>query len=222
MLQVFDISLLIYPGMAVWKDRQEKRPSVRITRDFAADGIRESRLELDSHTGTHVDAPLHMMPGGSSIDQLSGPQLVGPGRVLDLTAVQDHIGRTDLEPYARVIQPGEFVLLKTANSPGPPFDPHFVFLAEDGAAFLAGLGVRGVGIDALGIERDQPGHPTHRILFQHGVTILEGLRLRHVPAGSYLLVAAPLLVAGGDAAPARVFLLGEGAKEGRIPQEIVE
>ena len=65
----------------------------------------------------------------------------------------------------------------------------------------------GVGIDSLGIERDQPGHPTHRILFSAGILILEGLRLEHVPAGEYLMVAAPLKITQAEAAPVRAVLL---------------
>ena len=70
------------------------------------------------------------------------------------------------------------------------------------------LGVRGVGTDALGIERGQEGHPTHRLLFRNNVVIVEGLRLKDVAAGSYFMVIAPLKLTGIDAAPARAFLIG--------------
>jgi arylformamidase len=64
-----------------------------------------------------------------------------------------------------------------------------------------------VGLDALGVERDQPGYPTHRALLEQGIIILEGLRLKDVPPGIYRLLALPLLLMGAEAAPARVVLL---------------
>ncbi|TGU65625.1 cyclase family protein, partial [Mesorhizobium sp. M00.F.Ca.ET.186.01.1.1] len=66
---------------------------------------------------------------------------------------------------------------------------------------------------ALGIERSQEGHPTHKTLFAAGIVVIEGLRLRDVLPGQYFMVAAPLKLVGTDAAPARV-LLFEGWQEG--------
>ncbi|MCL6599941.1 MAG: cyclase family protein [Alicyclobacillus macrosporangiidus] len=211
MPRVIDISAPIYEGMPVYKNKPEKQPSFQVTSDFSTGSAHETRVSLDAHTGTHVDAPLHMIPGGATLETIPLTQWLGPCRVIDLTGVQGGITRADLEKHA--IQPGEFVLLKTRNSDVEGFDPAFVYLAEDGAHFLAEAGVRGVGIDALGIERSQPGHETHKVLFEHGVVIIEGLRLAGVEAKSYWLVAPPLRLLGTDAAPARALLLELGPGE---------
>jgi len=216
---LYDVSRPIYPGMLVWKDKPEKGPSFITSRDYP----RETRLSLDSHTGTHVDAPLHMIVGGASTSQVAAERFVGECRVVDLTHVQERITRADLESIHATdpFVPQEFVLLKTRNSwqITPPFDPHFVFLAQDAAEFLAARDVRGVGIDSLGIERDQPDHPSHRRLLAAGIAIIEGLYLARVPAGRYFLVAAPLPLVGVDAAPARAFLLRfhESRRKGDLP-----
>jgi arylformamidase len=144
-------------------------------------------------------------------------QLVRHCKVLDLTHVNEAIGRADLEcissgmPGSKSpgIVAGDFLLFKTKNSNDQAFNPAFVYLAEEGAKYLAELGIAGVGIDALGVERSQPGHPTHKALFGAGAVIIEGLQLREVPVGSYLMVAAPLRLIGLDAAPARVLLIEE-------------
>ena len=83
----------------------------------------------------------------------------------------------------------------------------FIYLAESGARYLVDKGVRGVGIDALGIERNQLGHPTHKLLLANGIYILEGLRLKEVKEGSYTLIAAPLNIIGVEASPVRALLL---------------
>ncbi|MBE3576832.1 MAG: cyclase family protein [Limnochordales bacterium] len=204
---LYDISRPIYPGMLVWKDKPEKAPCFTTSREHP----RETRLSFDSHSGTHVDAPLHMIPGGAPINQVALERFVGSCRVVDLTHIEEKITRADLESVDALdpLVPRDFVLLKTRNSwqIAPPFDQRFVYLARDGAEFLAERGVRGVGIDSLGIERDQPGYPSHRCLLVAGIPIIEGLYLARVPAGRYFLVAAPLPLVGIDAAPARVFLI---------------
>lgn len=200
----YDVSMEISSAMPVYKNRAEKRPVFEITSNFPEQPIRETRVHLDVHTGTHVDAPLHMAPDGNPIDTIGLDQLVRPCCVVDVTQVDDAIHRADLAHLD--IQQGDFLVFKTRNSQVDAFDPAFVYLAEDAATWLAQRAIAGVGIDGLGVERSQPGHPTHKALFAVGAVIIEGLRLRDIPAGSYWMIALPIRLAGLDAAPARVLL----------------
>jgi arylformamidase len=204
MYKMYDVSMPIYRGMTVYKNKPEKQPEVRIVQDFDKAPVRESRIDMDLHTGTHVDSPLHMLPNGGTMETIPVERWVGPCRVVDVTGVTAGITKADLEPLN--LQRGEFPLLKTRNSLTDDFATDFVFLAEDGARYLAEIGVRGVGIDALGIERDQKGHPTHKALFGADIVVMEGLRLGEVPEGEYFMVGAPLNIVGTEAAPARVLL----------------
>lgn len=206
-MRIIDVSMPIHAGMQVYKNKPEKRPAFTTTSDFNEDGegAHETRIAMDAHTGTHVDAPLHMVPGGATIESLSLSNLVAPCRVLDLTAVEDAVHAADIEPFQPA--PGEFLLFKTRNSFEETFNFSFVYVAEDAASFLAAKGIRGLGVDGLGVERAQPAHPTHKALFAANIVIVEGLRLAHVTPGEYLFVAATLPVTGIDAAPARAFLM---------------
>lgn len=204
---IYDISMGIHTAMPVYKNKDEKRPAFERTADFPTNGARETRLHMDAHTGTHVDAPLHMVEGGATIETLSLERLLRPCRVIDLTHVEQAIHAADLRPAQP--QKGEFILLKTRNSFADTFDFEFVYLSADGAEYLAECGIDGVGIDALGVERAQPEHPTHKALFGIGAIIIEGLRLRAVESGEYEMIAAPLPLIGIDAAPARVLLVRE-------------
>ncbi|WP_040952865.1 cyclase family protein [Gorillibacterium massiliense] len=205
-MKLYDISMTIREDMQVYKNKEEKKPILQNTSNFVTGSNYETRISLDAHTGTHVDAPLHMIDKGDTIETLPLESLVGPARVLDMTGVEEGIGRSDLEPFA--IQPGEWLLFKTRNSFSEEFDFNFVFLKEDGAAFLKEIGVKGVGTDGLGIERAQPNYGTHRTLLGSGIIIVEGLRLKNVPAGGYFMVIAPLKLTGIEAAPARAMLIG--------------
>jgi arylformamidase len=205
--RMIDISMTIEEGMQVWKSYEHKKPHITNVQNHDQGKPHESRLDMDVHCGTHVDAPLHMLPGGDTIETVTLEQLCGPARVLDLTNVKGHIAKEDLLPFA--IQRGERIIFKTSSSMSEQFDVEFPFLREDGAAYLADIGITLVATDALGIERAQPEYPTHRTLMRAGVIIVEGLRLKHVEAGNYTLILAPLKLTGIDAAPARAFLLGD-------------
>ena len=205
-MQIYDISMTISEDMAVYKNKAEKRPRLTVTRDFSSGNIRESSLSLDMHCGTHLDAPLHVLAGGSTIDRQDLTKLAGVRcQVLDLTHLNEKMAAADLALHA--IAAGSFVLCKTKNSLSEGFDPDFVYLAAEGAAYLRDQNISGFGLDALGIERGHPDHPAHTILLGHGISVLEGLRLKDVPAGQYLLFALPLKVAGAEASPTRAILV---------------
>ncbi|WP_078545890.1 cyclase family protein [Litchfieldia alkalitelluris] len=201
-MKIYDVSTTIQKGMAVYKNKPEKQPNITT----ATNGyVTETRLDMDVHGGTHVDAPLHMVIDGETIETLALEDLVGSSKVFDLTNVEDRITKEDLESLN--IEKNDFIIFKTKNSFEEEFNFDFVFLAEDGARYLVEKGIRGVATDALGIERSQEGHPTHKTLFGANIIIIEGLRLKDVPAGEFFMVAAPLKLTGTDASPARILLL---------------
>ena len=199
---MYDVTAPIFEGMPVYKNKPEKQPKLQTVTNAH---VTESRIELDVHTGTHIDAPLHMINDGDTFESIPLERLVRNVKVLDLTHVEDGIERKDLE--AKDIQENDFLLFKTKNSFDESFNPEFIFLKEDGANYLASLQIDGVGIDALGVERSQPNHPTHKALFGANIIVIEGLMLAEIEEGSYFMVAAPLKLVGTDASPARVLLM---------------
>lgn len=205
MRKIYDISIPIHMDMVVYKDKPEKRPNLSIVRDFNQ-GARETRLCLDMHTGTHIDAPLHFVPSGQTIDTVDLSRLLRMVRVIDFVSVEGGIISSHFEE--KLVKRGEFILLKTKNSfdRSSSFNPDFVYLTGDGARYLADVGIDGVGIDALGIEGSQPAHDTHKTLLENNILIIEGLMLAQVPEGEYMMSALPLPVSGAEAGPARVVL----------------
>lgn len=124
-----------------------------------------------------------------------------------MTHVNGGIGKEDLQ--GKNFKDGDFLLLKTKNSFSEEFQGDFVFLDKSGAQYLTERDIKGVGIDALGIERNQPGHETHMILMSSGAVIIEGLRLKDINEGEYKLCALPVKIKGADGSPARVALIKE-------------
>ncbi len=207
-MEIYDISMSIYYEMPVYKGRASKRPIIKIDSNFQTGTVYETRLEMNMHTGTHLDMPLHIIEGGSTLEKLDLNKVVTKAAVLDLTAAEEKITGKDLEK--KVIEEGDFVILKTRNSFKDILEKDFVYLDETGAEYLKSKNVAGVGIDALSIERGRPDHDTHKILLKAGIVILEGLKLDEPEEGRYLLVAAPLKLIETEAAPVRALLIKPG------------
>ena len=204
-MRILDISMPITEDMNVYKDNPEKRPVITLASDFSRGSTHETKIEMNVHTGTHIDMPLHIFENGGTIENMNLEKVLTKCRVFDLTNAEEKISREDLSE--KPISEGDFVILKTKNSLVKNPGKSFIYLDRSGAEYLAGKKVCGVGIDSLGIERNQPGHETHKILLSSEIVILEGLLLKNIEEGEYFLIALPINVAGADGAPVRAVLL---------------
>jgi arylformamidase len=174
------------------------------------DGVTLTHLEIGAHTGTHIDAPSHFIPGGATMDEVSIDLLMGPARVvhaLDVDALSAVVLERLLIPHGT-----ERLLFRTRNSDlwargEQEFREDFVAIPEDGARWLVEHGVRLVGVDYLSVGAFSDPVGTHRILLGAGVIAVEGLDLSGVEAGEYTLVCLPLRIEGSEAAPARAILI---------------
>jgi arylformamidase len=165
-------------------------------------------ISMGTHTGTHIDAPFHMIQSGKRLNEFPLDTFVGKATVVEIPGVRS-IGRARLEPLNW--NGIERVLFKTDNSQhwqDGKFFEEFIYLEPDAAEFLAELGVRLVGIDYLSIDKfHSAAHPTHFALLTRGILILEGLNLNAVPGGEYTMYALPLNLQDVDGAPTRVILV---------------
>lgn len=205
MMRIYDISMSIHNDMPVYKGKASKRPNIRVESDFTSSSAYETRLEMNMHTGTHMDSPLHILQNGEPLDRLDLQKVVRNCKVFDFKGVEDRITAEHLAQ--KNIEQDDFIILKTKNSYLDILEKEFIYLDKTGAEYLKNKKITGVGIDALGIERSQPGHETHKTLLGSGIVILEGLSLRGVEEGEYFLAAAPVKIANTEAAPVRAVLI---------------
>ncbi len=207
MSQWIDISVTLHSGMAHWPDN----PPVHIERMLdigRGDPCNVSTLAMGSHTGTHMDAPLHFLPTGQGLETMPFEATLGPARVIEIHD-PEAIKPEELLPHA--LQPGERVLFKTRNSTrcwqADNFVEDFVYISQEAARALAALKVRTVGVDYLSVGGyTKDGVETHRALLEAGIWIIEGLDLSQVQPGAYELICLPIKVASSDGAPARAIL----------------
>jgi arylformamidase len=203
-MKIYDLSPEISENMAVYRNKAEKKPKIRVTRTLN-EGANESRLEIESHTGSHADAPFHFIGNGKTIDKINLGRFMGRCIVLDLTKIKGSITKNHLKNAK--IQKDDIVLLKTKKKAESIFDSNFTYLEKSGAEFLSSKKIKAVGIDNLGIERSQPEHETHKILLSKGIVIFEGLDLGKVKQGRYYFHGVPLKIMKGDASPIRAVLV---------------
>jgi len=169
-----------------------------------------SAYSLGAHSGTHVDAPMHFVANGASIDQVPLDRLIGPARVID---IPDDVQRIDATELGRHDWRGaQRILFRTRSSihhwmTSAAFHRDFAYIAPDAAQLLADANVQLVGIDYLSAEQFGAAAPrAHQILLGKGIPIVEGLSLVDITAGDYDLIVLPMKVGGHEGAPARAVL----------------
>jgi kynurenine formamidase len=157
--------------------------SFRRTADHPHGGWRMEEIAMATHTGSHLDAPLHKLAGGKSISDLPLETFVGPARIVDLRglAADAPIDGAMLEPKLAGLKAGEIVLLATGwgdrRAKTEEWLHHSPRLSPDGARWLAGRQVRGVGIDHYSIGGEGAANEeTHTLLLGAGLWVVEELK----------------------------------------------
>ena len=202
-----DVSVALRTGMAGWPGD----PPTRINRALdieRGDPCTVSLLRMGSHTGTHIDAPVHFVGKAPGIDAMPLDAAIGSARVIP---VADQRSVTADELARHRLRRGDRVLFKTRNSlrcwDTDIFTEDFVYISAEAARYLAEKKVRLVGVDYLSVGGfHDDGVETHQILLQAGIWIIEGLNLKEVHPGRVQLICLPLKIAGGDGAPCRAIV----------------
>jgi kynurenine formamidase len=214
--QPLDEHTVLWPG---------SEPFVAVADDgYDADGYWSRHLSMPEHAGTHLDAPVHRVPGAAAVADIPVEQLVRPAVRIDARALCGGdpawvLRAADVESWEAEhgrVPPGSAVLLCTgwdahrgdpASYVGDP--PGFPGFGGDAAALLVERGAAGLGIDTLGVDAGAAADDVvHRTALPAGLWHLEGLvGLDAVPATGATLVVGALRLTGASGAPARVIAL---------------
>ena len=220
-MRIVDLShRIVFPH---WRWKSE-----RIVTSSHANGeiFTSSRLHMPLHGFTHVDAPMHFLPGAEAIADLPLERWCGEAAVVDLSdrGVDDGITAGDLAERGTHVRSGDIVLLRTdwdqkADIGRREFWTRAPYTTRDAAEWLVARGVKAVGYDyppdpSLRMNPETPGavarehHVTHDVFFPRGIAVVEYLaNLRAIGTPRTLFVALPLKVDGGDGSPVRAVAL---------------
>lgn len=228
--KIIDITVPISPSTPIFPGDPE--PSIESVCTLEKDGCAVSRLSFGSHTGTHVDAPSHVLKNGLSVDRLNLETLTGQAVVLDFSSRNGVLTDYILDKAYRDLKNNENVpilLLKTKTSfhyennsrvsglqagesnkrielEEPP--ENSVYFDSDAADWIVRNGFKTVGIDSFSVDSlSSENLPAHHILLSNSVNIVECLDLCSVEAGTYFFMCLPLKIEGCDGAPARALLI---------------
>jgi arylformamidase len=195
--RIIDLTKSIFPGMVVYPGD----PVVTIEQLSAlSDRFVLERLCMSTHTGTHVDAPFHVLNGGETLDEMPLDQFVLPAMFLNFCNLDKSKRLEKLEEKASELA-DKAIILRTDCTLSAD-----ITLEE--ANILIESHMKLIGVDAMSVEEEE-SLPVHRALLSRGIPIVEGLdNLANLDEGKkYLLVVAPMKLKGCSGAPARVFAL---------------
>lgn len=213
-MKVIDLSLPI--------DNEMRGVAISSARRLETDGWNATTLEMYSHCGTHMDAPVHFINGEATIDQQSLEVCVGPALVLDLTPIDpSHLTTVaDLAQYHDQIGKGSRLLFRT--------DWHKTFgtdsyrnelprISRELATWLVEREVAMIGVEGpsvADVNNFSELTDVHRILFLGKVLIVEGLaNLDQLSQPIVQFIALPLKVVGGDGTPVRAIAIENQADD---------
>jgi len=195
-MKIYDISQEVF-GCAVYPGdpRPEKEIKLKISEGAVCN---LSAFSMCAHNGTHVDAPLHFIDGGKSIDRVDLDQFVGYAWVTAhegpvLAADAERILKTAAEQDVRA---AERILVKGR-----------AVVTPEAARVFADNGIKLFGNESQTVGPEDAPMEVHLIMLGAGIVLLEGIRLAEVEEGVYLLHAAPLNLGGAEGAPCRATLI---------------
>jgi len=213
-MKIIDLTHSIHEGMTTFPVYWH--PPVEITQ-LARHGIenRETRkVVLGTHTGTHIDAPCHFIPGGDTLEKIPLDLLIGPARLLNFapSKPKQEIGIADLSAHLGNEKPERLILrFDWSDYWGTmSFYTQQPFLSEDAAHWLVERGVRLIAMDTPQLDSPDNGRtgpkdsPLHKLLLGAGVVFVECCtNLRQISQTHLKLVVLPLKLLHADGAPCR-------------------
>ena len=212
-MRVIDLSwplkdrMMVFPG--------DIPPSVRKGATMEENGWRTTLLSFSSHTGTHMDAPSHMIKDGKNLDQMPNETFFGFGLVVDVRGCAGRrIELADIKVTSSQLAGADFLLFRTGWSEKWNTEKYltdFPVLSPLSAEWLSEKKLKGVGFDAVSVDPvDAPSSDIHRILLSKGLVILENLRnLDKVGYDPFCMAALPLSLEDQDGGTARVMAVLE-------------
>lgn len=213
MTRIVDLTMT-WPDVPTYPGHPE--PTIHRIASFETHGKQVSKLEIGTHSGTHIDAPRHYVEGGGTVENIPLDKICGRASVVDLSMHRGAVSADMLAAATRKCPSIRRLLLRydghkrLESAMGYYFDQPW--LTNDAAHWLIQEGCYLIGMDTP--MPDSPDNiktmPVHKILLGGGVVIAEYLiNLDKIGADTFDLIVAPLKIKGGDGAPARVFAIVE-------------
>lgn len=210
-MKVIDLTHLIYPGMPVFPGTEQ--PIFQKANTLEKDGFQEAKITMYSHTGTHLDAPAHMLSNAPFLDDFEIDKFIGKAIIIDFSNIKGRVIDIDrLRPYEEKLKNVEFMIIKTGWSNywgDEKYYQDFPSLSEESAKWLTQFDLKGIGIDAISIDNIKTiSFEVHKLLLASNILIIENLtNLDSISQEYFTLSIMPLKNERADGSPVRAFCL---------------
>lgn len=212
-MKIIDLTQLISEDMPVYPGTEQ--PKLTVANTHERDGFRETLISFYSHTGTHMDAPFHIFPDRTLLNELPVEQFVGKALVIDCRDVGEG-GGIGMEYIDKALaDQAEFLLFNTGwdeNWGKEKYFGEYPVVSMEVCQYLLDSRKKGVGFDVIGIDPISDGNLTrHRMLLsQRDMVIIENLtNLEKVGGGLFTFAALPLKYKDADGSPIRAIAILE-------------
>ena len=198
--QTIDEGMPVYPGT--------EKPLLKNATTIERNGFAEKLITMYSHTGTHMDAPAHMLPGSDTLDNYEISSFTGRGIVIDVRGAPGKISREMIERDLVDGRGTDFILLCTGwgrKWGGESYFRDFPVLDDEAAQYISGLGVKGLGLDCISVDPVDSTHmKNHIALMKKGILIIENLcNLESLRGKDFIFCCFPLKIQEADGSPIR-------------------
>lgn len=205
-MKIIDLTHEIKEGMPVYPGTEA--PVLKQANTIAEHGFAEKLITMVSHTGTHMDAPAHVLEGRKTLSQIDLNDLCGKGCLIDVREVRGKITVDTLKPYEEALKFAKIAVFFSGWDKywgDKKYFEDFPVMDEDSAKFLVSTGVKGVACDMISVDSvDSVNLDIHRILFAADVFSCENLKgLERLAGKDFEIGIFPLNIKDGDGAPVR-------------------
>jgi len=206
-MELIDLTHVLKPEMTVFPGTEP--PVFEVGSSIDQDGFEEKKITMFSHTGTHMDAPAHIIAGARRLDEFPIGKFSGKACVVDVN--RNAAGKIDLEVLksrAKAILESDFVILRSGWSQhwdSAEYFRDFPVLSVEAAQWLVEANIKGVGLDMISVDEvDSTAFAVHNILLGADLVIVENLtNLEHLPDSVFGFHCFPLRIEQADGSPVR-------------------
>ena len=205
-MSLIDISRSLRPGTAVWPGDTEFEIT-KLMKIEQGDSVNLTSFRMSSHTGSHVDAPIHFEMEGLSISDIDLAPFWGKAQVVTVGKHSGPLNLQDFAGYDLSLAPRLLVRSSASTLDQSIFPSKFVYPSPEFAGKLGKMGIILYGTDGPSVDaQDSKTLEGHKALYRNGISILEWLDLSQAADGLYELAALQLKVTGADGSPVRAAL----------------
>jgi len=207
-MKILDLTHNLETGMPVYPGTES--PTIDVVTTIEKEGFEERLLTMFSHTGTHMDAPCHIVSGKKNLSDFDISDFSGKAVLVDVRDCGREIGVEFISQYADALKKADFAILFSGWDRywgEEAYFENYPVLSASATKFLVECGLKGIGMDMISIDpADTETFDNHKIVFNENLLVVENLAgLENIDDREFEFFTIPLKIKSGDGSPVRAF-----------------